>query len=87
MLGERYLAAQMPGKALENIEQGIKLVAELGERFFEVPLLRLKARCLELDTASPAANEIAELLTRAAQLAQEQGAVAWADPQPSRAKV
>jgi class 3 adenylate cyclase/tetratricopeptide (TPR) repeat protein len=77
VLGERYLAAQMPRQALENIEQGLKLVAELGERFFEVPLLRLKAKCLGLDAASPAANEVAGLLTRAEQLVHEQGAVAW----------
>lgn len=77
VLGERYLSAQMPLQALENIERGLKLVSELGERFFEVPLLRLKAKCLGQVAVSAEAEEIAGLLTRAEQLVREQGAVAW----------
>ena len=77
VLGERYLSAQMPLQALENIERGLKLVSELGERFLDVPLLRLKAKCLGQVAVSAEAEEIAGLLTRAEQLVREQGAVAW----------
>jgi tetratricopeptide (TPR) repeat protein len=78
VLAERYLAVDCPERALENVEHGLELVSRLGERFFEAPLLRLKARCLEGAPDTAAAEEIAELFARAEQLAKGQGAVAWA---------
>ncbi len=74
LLAESCLALDLPERALENVERGLGLVAELGETFFEAPLLRLKARCLGGATAGP---EIAALYDRARELAIEQGAVAW----------
>ena len=77
VLAERYLSVGCPERALENVEHGLELVGRLGERFFEAPLLRLKARCLSgvSDNATEAA--VAELFVRAEQLAKGQGAVAW----------
>ena len=49
LLAESYLALDLPERAQENVERGLGLVAELGETFFEAPLLRLKARCLSGD--------------------------------------
>ena len=77
LLAERYLALDLPQRALENVERGLELVAALGETFFEAPLLRLKARCLSGSGDTTAALEIAELFDRAQHLAIQQGAVAW----------
>jgi class 3 adenylate cyclase/tetratricopeptide (TPR) repeat protein len=77
LLAERYLGLDLPERALENVERGLRLVSELGEKFFEAPLLRLKARCLSGTGDKTAEPEIAELFDRARQLAIQQGAVAW----------
>ena len=77
VLAERYLAIDCPQRALENVEDGLQLVNRLGERFFEAPLLWLKARCLQNTTGSAATADIAALFARAERLAKEQGAVAW----------
>jgi len=77
LLAERYLSLDLPERARENVERGLGLVAELGETFFEAPLLRLKARCLGGSGDRAAAPEIAALFERAQQLAIQQGAVAW----------
>jgi class 3 adenylate cyclase/tetratricopeptide (TPR) repeat protein len=77
VLAERYLAIDCPQRALENVEDGLQLVSRLGERFFEAPLLWLKARCLQNTTGSAATADIATLFARAERLAKEQGAVAW----------
>jgi len=61
-----------PGRR-RRMWNGPGLVAQLGETFFEAPLLRLKARCL---TGSGKAD-VEALFARAAELAREQGAVAW----------
>lgn len=53
--------------------RGLALVAELGETFFEAPLLRLKARCL----SGKGGTEVAALFAQAEQVAHGQGAVAW----------
>ena len=74
LLAERYLFLDMPERARENVDRGLELVAVLGEKFFEAPLLRLKARCLSGEAAE---SEIAQLFDRAQQLAIQQGAVAW----------
>jgi class 3 adenylate cyclase/tetratricopeptide (TPR) repeat protein len=77
VLAERYLSVGCAERALENVEHGLELVGRLGERFFEAPLLRLKARCLGSAPDTAAAEEIIELCGRAEQLAKGQGAVAW----------
>jgi hypothetical protein len=77
VLAERYLSVGRSERALENVEHGLELVSRLGERFFEAPLLRLKARCLGSAPDTAATEEIAELFVRAEQLAKVQGAVAW----------
>jgi hypothetical protein len=77
LLAERYLSLDLPERARENVERGLGLVAELGETFFEAPLLRLKARCLGGSGDRAATAEIAQLFERAQQLAIQQGAVAW----------
>jgi predicted ATPase/class 3 adenylate cyclase len=76
-LAERYLAVGAPERALENVKRGLDLVDRLGERFFEAPLLRLKAKCLGklADTAKP--DEISTLLVQADRLSKAQGAIAW----------
>jgi hypothetical protein len=71
------LSLDLPQRALENVEEGLKLVSELGETFFEAPLLRLKARCLIGAGDRATEREIAKLFERAQQLANQQGAVAW----------
>ena len=73
MLAERYLDFAETDKARENVERGLDLVAQLGETFFEAPLLRLKARCLAVNGET----DVEALFARAAELAREQGAVAW----------
>jgi len=77
LLAESYLSLGLPQRAMENVDRGLDLVSELGERFFEAPLLRLKARCLSGTGDAAAAPEIAALFDRAQQLAIQQGAVAW----------
>ncbi|MCI0429906.1 MAG: AAA family ATPase [Rhodospirillales bacterium] len=77
VLAERYLSVGCPERALENVERGLGLVSGLGERFFEAPLLRLKARCLSGGPDAATAQEIAELFARAEELAKRQGAAAW----------
>ena len=77
LLAESYLSLDLPERARENVERGLGLVAELGETFFEAPLLRLKARCLSGSGDGTAAPEIAQLIEQAQQLAIRQGAVAW----------
>jgi class 3 adenylate cyclase/tetratricopeptide (TPR) repeat protein len=77
LLAERYLCLNSPERALENVERGLKLVAELGERFFEAPLLRLKAKCLGASADKADEKKIAALFDRARQLAGQQGALAW----------
>ena len=77
VLGERYLAIDGAERALQSVEDGLQLVNRLGERFFEAPLLWLKARCLQSAPGTATAADIAALFDRAARLAKEQGAVAW----------
>lgn len=78
MLAERYLAFEQADRALENVERGLALVAELGETFFQAPLLRLKARCLSGGSAPGKGGvEVAALFAQAEQVAHGQGAVAW----------
>jgi len=78
MLAERYLAFEQADRALENVERGLALVAELGETFFQAPLLRLKARCLSGGSApGKGGAEVAALFAQAEQVAHGQGAVAW----------
>ncbi len=78
MLAERYLAFGQADRALENVERGLALVAELGETFFQAPLLRLKARCLSGGSApGKGGAEVAALFAQAEQVAHGQGAVAW----------
>ena len=65
LLAESYLALDLPERALENVERGLELVAELGEKFFEAPLLRLQGSCLRGTGDEAAASEIAALFDRA----------------------
>jgi class 3 adenylate cyclase/tetratricopeptide (TPR) repeat protein len=77
LLAERYLDAGLRQRAFENVEAGLDLVTRFGERFFEVPLLQIKARCLAGAPEVDSREKAAELSARAKQLAQEQGALAW----------
>jgi tetratricopeptide (TPR) repeat protein len=77
VLAERYLAVGHPERALENAKRGLDLADKLGERFFEAPLLRLKAKCLGSVPDTSKAAEIAALVVQAEQLSKGQGAVAW----------
>jgi len=77
VLAERYLAVGSAERALENVERGLDLVSRLGERFFEAPLLQLKARCLSSAPDASTPEEIAGLFAQAQQLAIGQGAAAW----------
>ncbi|HEX3064821.1 MAG TPA: hypothetical protein VHQ39_05040, partial [Dongiaceae bacterium] len=77
VLAERYLAAGNAKRALDNVERGLKLAERLGERFFEAPLLRLKAKCLTGASNSNNAKAIAELSDQAEKLVRQQGAAAW----------
>ena len=77
LLAERYLAAGDIENATKNVNLGLGLVEQIGERFFEVPLLRLKARCLEALEDESSEPEITATRTRADQAAEEQGAANW----------
>jgi hypothetical protein len=59
------------------VKRGLDLADSLGERFFEAPLLRLKAKCLGNLADATTSAEIAELVVQADQLSKAQGAVAW----------
>jgi tetratricopeptide (TPR) repeat protein len=78
IMAEQYLAYEKQQLALEAVESGLELVDRLSERFFEVPLLQMKVRCLrgqEPNADDPV--QITNLLDRAHRVALEQGAVAW----------
>ena len=77
ILAERYLAAGVRERALENVERGLALVNRLGERFFEAPLVRIKMKCLTGFSDAKTVTELAELSIRAEQLAKDNGALAW----------
>lgn len=51
ILGEQCFAHHRLSDAVRNVDMGLDLVEQLSERFFEVPLLKLKVRCLEADGA------------------------------------
>jgi hypothetical protein len=55
----------------------LDLVNRFGERFFEVPLLQIKARCLGSASDIESKEKVAKLSAVAKQRAQEQGALAW----------
>jgi class 3 adenylate cyclase/tetratricopeptide (TPR) repeat protein len=78
VLAERYLAAGNAKRALANVERGLELASRLGERFFEAPLLRLKAKCLAGASSDDSAKAVAELSDQAKKLVRQQGAAAWA---------
>ena len=77
LMAERYLAEKDFKHAHDCIELGLGLVKRIGERFAEVPLLRLKARCYETSQQPGKSAEVAALVASAEQIAQEQGAVMW----------
>lgn len=77
LLAERYLADGNCNRARHNVDLGLALVKQLGERFFEVPLLRLKALCCEAGDQPAEADEVATLNTLADKTAREQGATIW----------
>ena len=77
LLAERYLAAGDVDNATRNVNLGLGLVGQIGERFFEVPLLRLKARCLEAQDSKALAADIAETRNQADKIATEQGFTDW----------
>lgn len=77
VLAERYLAVGSPERALDNVKRGLDLADSLGERFFEAPLLRLKAKCLGSLADAAMSVEIAGLVVQAELLSKAQGAVAW----------
>ena len=71
LMAERYLEVGDAPRALDNVEHGLNLAQRLGERFYEVPLLRLKASCLAAGDGDQ--SGIDELMARANALATEQG--------------
>jgi hypothetical protein len=77
VLAETYLTANCPERALENVERGLELVSRMGERFFEAPLLRIKAKCLSRAPGAATAAEISDLFAQAETLSKVQGAMAW----------
>jgi hypothetical protein len=80
VLAESYLCAGYPERALQNVGHGLKIVATLGERFFEAALLRLEARCLRNLPNATTPEYIAALLVRAEQIESAQMADVIADP-------
>jgi len=78
ILADQYLAYERHNLALQAVDHGLELVERLSERFFEVPLLRLKAKCLLAQSAGgDDEDQIARILKRASRVAEEQGAIAW----------
>ncbi len=66
-------------KAMESLEQGVKLAEETDDRWYEAELLRLQANLLvEIEGSYPEIRARAdELLQRSLEVADRQGALAW----------
>ncbi len=79
LLAERYLINNKFKQALHWVEKGLGLVENYGECFVEAPMLRLRARCLQSSGVNQP-EQINDLLVKANQVANEQGAKAWQIP-------
>ena len=80
LMAERYLAAGEIATALKNAEMGLELVRLYGERFYEIPLLAIKSRCLAASTGSDFDSEVSNLEDHIQALNTEFGETVWSGP-------
>ena len=80
LMAERYLEAGEIATALKNAEMGLELVRLYGERFYEIPLLAIKSRCLAASTGSNFDSEVSNLEDHIQALNIEFGETVWSSP-------
>jgi class 3 adenylate cyclase/tetratricopeptide (TPR) repeat protein len=80
LLAERYLDAGEIATALKNAEAGLQLVQLYGERFYEIPLLGIKSRCLAASAQSEFEKEVSDLESSIEALNLEFGETVWSRP-------